>query len=56
MAAPWEKYQGTTESSAPWEQYGGAQSVPVKTDVAFGETGCGAATGRPMRNVQLTVQ
>jgi len=56
MAAPWEKYQGTTESSAPWEQYGDAPSVPVKTDVAFGETGGGAATGRPMRNVQLNVQ
>jgi hypothetical protein len=31
-------------------------SAPVKNNVAFGETGGGAATGRPMRNVQLNVQ
>jgi hypothetical protein len=31
-------------------------NAPVKTDVGFGETGGGAATGRPMRNVQLNVQ
>jgi hypothetical protein len=29
---------------------------PALSDVAFGETGGGAATGRPMRNVQLNVQ
>ena len=30
--------------------------VPSTTNVGFGETGGGAATGRPMRNVQLNVQ
>lgn len=31
-------------------------ATPVASDVGFGETGGGAATGRPMRNVQLNVQ
>jgi hypothetical protein len=55
MAAPWEKYQATPEASAPWEQYGQAEPTPVAQQ-QFGETSGGAATGRPMRNVQLNVQ
>lgn len=31
-------------------------TTPTVSNVAFGETGGGAATGRPMRNVQLNVQ
>lgn len=54
MAAPWEKYQATTES-APWEQFGSVETTPVQQQ-QFAETGGGAATGRPMRNVQLNVQ
>lgn len=54
MAAPWEKYQAKTES-APWEQFGSVEPTPVQQQ-QFGETGGGAATGRPMRNVQLNVQ
>jgi hypothetical protein len=33
-----------------------APAMPEPSNVGFGETGGGAATGRPMRNVQLNVQ
>lgn len=55
MAAPWEKYQEPTQPSAPWEKYGQAEVAPT-VEPQFGETGGGAATGRPMRNVQLNIQ
>jgi len=55
MAAPWEKYQATPEASAPWEKYGQVQPTDV-AEQQFGETSGGAATGRPMRNVQLNIQ
>lgn len=55
MAAPWEKYQQAPEASAPWEKYGQVETAPT-VEPQFGETGGGAATGRPMRNVQLNIQ
>jgi hypothetical protein len=58
MAAPWEEYQ---KVSGPWDEYKATTEVAktpieVQPPSEFGETGGGAATGRPMRNVQLNVQ
>lgn len=58
MAAPWEEYQ---KASGPWDEYKATAEVAqapieVQPPSGFGETGGGAATGRPMRNVQLNVQ
>ena len=58
MAAPWEEYQ---KVSGPWDEYKATTEVAqapieVQPPSGFGETGGGAATGRPMRNVQLNVQ